>query len=130
MAQPYYITLSDITDAALATHANVAYLQKLERYIQNLAKMRGVDIAQVPKPLRSFAFDLAVAYVCMTIAMEKSGVNAHQAGAGVELDIYMVKEKQWRKEFERLEPIVSGEVLLDVAETPAAFASSIRLFRG
>lgn len=129
MAYQHYIAVTDVKDVVLAPHVTTEYLEQLERYIQNLAKVLEVDIAKVPKPLTTFALDLAVAFVCLSIARDKSGVNPQQAGNGVELDVYMVKEKMWRKEFERLEGMVSAPVLTNGTVTRGSFAHSVMIWR-
>lgn len=130
MAQAHYITIADVLDAALKPHVDDPLLGQVDRYIENFAKLRGVSLSHLAKPLPSFALDLAVAYACMTVAMLKSGVNAQQGGNGVEVDIYMVKEKQWRREFERLETMVTAEVLTGDADTPEEHSASVEIFRG
>jgi hypothetical protein len=130
MAQAHYLTMADVRDETLKNLVTDDYLALGDRYITTLCKRRGVTVSDVTKPLPDLARELLIAYTCMSIALDKMGVGSQQAGHGVELDIYMVKEKAWRREFERLEPQVTAEVLLDEADTPGEFASSIMIFRG
>lgn len=126
----YYCNASEVRDDQLQKLVTDTYLAHTDRYIQDLALRLGLRTTDIKVPLTFTAKELALAFLCKSIAQDKIGVNVQANGYGVEVDLYKVKWTIWNREFERLEPMVTAEVLVDVADTPPEFASAgIQVYR-
>lgn len=126
----YYLRPDDINDVQLQKLASDKYLADTDAYIQNLALRLGLTTADIMLPLTFDAKKLAIAYLCKSISQDNIGINVQANGYGVEVDLYKVKWNTWAKEFDRLEPLVTAEVLSGQADTPPEFASmGIQVYR-
>lgn len=127
----HFITSVDITDAALSQLVTPNYLTKTDQDVAALARMRGITEDQIERdPLDHLLRELAIAYCCKRICIDKMGINPQAYGMGVEVDIYASKLKHYKAEIDRLEPIITAEVLTGKADTAEEYSSSVELFRG
>jgi hypothetical protein len=126
----FYCTATEVRDDQLQKLVSDTYLKDTDNYIQDVALRLGLTTADIKVPLTFTAKKLALAFLCKSIAQDKIGVNVQANGYGVEVDLYKVKWTIWNKEFERLEPMVTAEVLTGDADTPPEFANTgIQVYR-